>query len=96
MIDTAQGILLFVVVVLTILLVVLGVQVFFILREFRKTVNKANKVLDDTSSITGSVSGPLASFSSFSYLSTGMKIGSALLKLIKNKKNFFRELADDE
>ena len=96
MIDTAQGILLFVVVVLTILLVVLGVQVFFILREFRKTVNKANKVLDDTSSITGSVSGPLSSISSFSYLSTGMKIGSALFKFLKNKKNFFRELTDDE
>lgn len=40
--DIAQVALFVVIIVLAILLVALGVQVFFILREFRKTVSKAN------------------------------------------------------
>lgn len=47
MLDSAQSLLLIVIVVLTILLIVLGVQTFFILREFRKTLVKTNKVLDE-------------------------------------------------
>lgn len=83
MIDTAQAVLLFVLVVLTILLVVLGIQVLFILKELRKTVDKANKVLEDTGVITESVSGPIAKFSS---LSNGIKVGAALVSLLKGKK----------
>lgn len=63
--DIAQIALLIVIIILAILLVALGVQVFFILREFRKTVSKANKVLDNTNVITESVSSPLSSMSSF-------------------------------
>lgn len=91
MIDTAQGILLFVVVVLTILLVVLGVQVFFILKEFRKTVRKANKVLDDTSVITESVSAPMSSFSN---LSAGLKLGASVIRILKGKK-ILKKLAEE-
>ena len=40
MIDPAQAILFLVIIILTILLVVLGIQVFFILRELRKTLEK--------------------------------------------------------
>src|SRR5450759_4508350 len=45
MIDPAQTALFIVIIVLTVLLVVLGIQVFFILRELRKTITKVNKVL---------------------------------------------------
>lgn len=93
MIDTAQAILLFVVVVLTVLLVVLGVQIFFILKDFRKTLTKANKVLDDTSLITESVSGPISSFSN---LTAGIKLGSSILKLLKGKNRILKRLAEDE
>ena len=82
MIDTAQAVLLLVVVILTILLVVLGTQVFFILKEFRKTIYKANKVLDDAGSITESVSGPIAAFST---LAAGLKTGSFIATLLKKK-----------
>ncbi len=82
MIDTAQAVLLFVLIVLTILVLVLGVQVFFILRELRQTVTKANKVLDDASTITESVSGPLSTFSN---LATGVKTGALLAGLLKRK-----------
>lgn len=84
MVDTAQTALFLVIIVLTILLVVLGVQVFFILRELRVTINKANKVLDDTGVITESVSEPIANLSS---LATGVKIGSVIANILKKTKD---------
>jgi|SRR3989344_3653331 len=80
MIDSAQTILFIVIIVLTIFLLVLGVQVFFILRDLRKTVNKANKVLDNTNIITQSVSAPISSLSS---IAMGIKTGSSFLNLFK-------------
>lgn len=78
--DPAQVILIIVIVLLTGLLVVLGVQAFFILREFRKTVSKANKVLDNTNIITGSVSAPISSFSG---IAAGIKTAAPLLNFFK-------------
>ncbi len=82
MIDTAQAVLLFVLLILTILVLILGIQVFFILRELRQTVAKANKVLDDAGVITESVSGPIATISS---LTSGIKTGALLAGLLKRK-----------
>jgi len=83
MIDPAQTILFLVVVILTILLVVLGVQVFFILRGLSKTIEKANKVLDDTGVITESVSKPIASLST---LTMGLKTGATIAKILQGGK----------
>lgn len=82
MIDSVQLVLLLIIITLTVLLVVLGVQVFFILRDIGKAVTKANKVLDNAHVITDSISVPFASFAS---LTTGLKTGSflALVKLIR-------------
>lgn len=93
MLDTAQIVLLFVVIVLTLLLLVLGIQVFFILRELRKTLHKANKVLDDTSTITESVSGPIASVST---IMSGVKAGALIAGILKKKKHFFRSITKDD
>ncbi len=81
MIDPAQTALFLVIIVLTILLVVLGIQVFFILRELRITLTKVNKVLDDTSVITESVSKPISNLSS---LTMGLKTGATIAKLFGN------------
>lgn len=83
MIDPAQTVLFLVIIALTVLLLVLGFQVFFILRELRKTIEKANKILDDTGEITQSVSGPIASLSS---LAMGLKTGAVIAKLFNSKK----------
>lgn len=80
MIDSAQTILFVVIIVLAVLFSVLGWQVFFILRDLRKTVDKANKVLDNTSVITQSVSAPISSLSS---LVMGIKTGSSFINLFK-------------
>ncbi len=83
MIDPAQTVLFLVIIILTILLLVLGIQVFFILRELRQTVAKANKVLDDTGVITESVSGPIATLST---LAMGLKTGATLAGILNLKK----------
>jgi hypothetical protein len=78
--DIAQIVLFIVIVVLAILLLTLGIQVFFILRELRKTVFKANKVLDNTNIITESVSAPISSLSG---LAAGIKTGASIINLFK-------------
>jgi hypothetical protein len=75
-----------------VLLVVLGIQVFFILREFRKTVIKANRVLDDTSQITKNVSAPLASLST---LSNTLQ-ASSIFAIIKFVRGVLAKEKEDE
>jgi hypothetical protein len=65
MIDAVQLVLLIVITVLTVLLVILGIQVFFILREFRVTLRKTNRVLDNTEAITSNIEQPLNFVNSF-------------------------------
>jgi len=83
MIDPAQTALFIVIIVLAILLLILGVQVFFILRELRRTISKTNKILDDTGVITESVSTPLSSLSA---LATSIKAGARVAKFLRKKK----------
>lgn len=83
MIDFVQLILFVVIITLTALLVFLGIQVFFILKELRKTLEKTNGMLDSTGSIVENISKPIASLSSFSF---NFKAGTVLtvVKLIKS------------
>lgn len=82
--DAAQTALFVIIIILTILLVVLGVQVFFILRDFRKTIQKANSILDDAEGITQSISEPINTFST---LLMGLKTGAAFMDMFKSKKS---------
>lgn len=93
MIDTAQAVLLLVVVVLTSLLVVLGIQVFFILREIRRTISKANEVLDNTASITQAVTGPISALST---ITAGLKTGSIIGSILNRKKRIIDKVFGDE
>lgn len=78
--DIAQVALFIIIIILAILLIGLGIQVFFILREFRKTVSKANQVLDNTDVITKSVSAPISSLSG---IATGIKTVAPFLNFFK-------------
>lgn len=95
MIDTVQIVLLVVISVLTILLVVLGIQVYFILRELRRTVTKTNKILDTTEHITESVARPIDSVST---LIDGVSTGTVLTKAIQIGIKAFQKRSkhDDE
>jgi hypothetical protein len=92
MIDPAQTVLFLVIIILTTLLVVLGIQVFVILRELRKAVGKANKILEDTGIITESVSTPLATLSS---LMMGIKTGISAANLLKKASKFGERRIED-
>lgn len=91
--DSAQIILITVITLLAVLLVILGVQVFFILREFRKTLSRANKVLDNIGIITQSVSAPISSLSG---IAAGIKTGTALIgffkKILLNDKEGWKKM----
>lgn len=78
--DTIQALLMAVVIVLTVMLVVIGLQVFYILRELRRALMKANRVLDNTESITESVKTPVSSLSG---LIMGLKSGEAVMTILK-------------
>jgi hypothetical protein len=80
--DTAQILLVVVVSVLTVILSLVGFEVFLILKEFKKTVSKTNKILDDTGLISESVAKPIAGLSGFL---TGLKDSANLVKLLADR-----------
>jgi len=76
-------ILLFVVVtILTTLLSLAGIQVYFILKELRETMKKINRMMDDVNTITTSVAQPIAGVSGFLM---GLRSGSDIMKFILKK-----------
>ncbi|MCL4397784.1 hypothetical protein M1403_02015 [Patescibacteria group bacterium] len=83
MVDATQFLLVFVIVIITVMLSIICVQVYFILREFRQTLTKANKVLDDTGVISESVSKPISTLST---MLLGVKGGSAIVKALTEKR----------
>lgn len=64
MIDATQLLLGLVIITLTVMLAVIGFQVASILRVFRSTIEKMNKVLDDTGTVSESISKPINLISS--------------------------------
>lgn len=80
MLEPAQLLIFIVILVLTVLLIVLGIQVFLILRDLRVTINKTNKILDNADIITESIATPVSSLSS---LIMGIKTGAGMAGIIK-------------
>lgn len=92
MIDAVQLILLLVIITLTVLLVILGVQVFYILRDLRLTVRKTNKILENAEDITEGISGPVTAISSFVL---GTK-ATSLMSIVNFVKNLLGKDKDNE
>ncbi len=80
--DSTQLLLLIIIIILTVFLVVIGVQVFFILKELKITLTNLNKVLGDVGEITEKVKHP-ATF--FSALTQGLKTSLAIFESLKRK-----------
>ena len=77
--DLTQIIILSVIIVLTIFLVVLGLQVFFVLRDLRKTLFRMNRLFDDTDDLVSQVKKPIQSAGNFfTALATGAGIAHFL------------------
>lgn len=90
MIDFIQIILLSVIVIVTVVLVVIGAQVYLFIKEARQSLIKANKIIENTQMITESVSKPLSSLLS---LSTSVK-ASTLLSVAKLIKGLMSKSSD--
>jgi len=79
--DTTQIVLLSVIIVLSIFLVVLGVQLFFVLKDLRKSLSRMNRLFDDADQLVSEVKKPIAKASNlFMAFSTGASIVNILKK----------------
>lgn len=70
--------------ILTLLLVILGVQVWYILKEIRTAIFKTNTMLDDAKKVTGTVGD---SVSSMSGVVSGIKAALSVLKIFRKKND---------
>lgn len=90
MTDLIQILLIVVISLLTFILFIMGWEVFQILKEFKKSLEKMNKILDDTGRITEAVAEPAVELSNFllevKHGFTGLTHG---LEFLKKVKNFF-------
>jgi len=90
LLDPIQILLTVIVTTLTVLLVVIGIEIFRILREAKKTIERTNRILDDVEEITNAVSRPVEGMAS---LVAGIKQGTAVVKVLGK---LFHESKDDE
>lgn len=69
---------------LAILLIVLGIQVWYILKEMRISLQKVNKMLDDAGKVSGAVSEGVVGMTGFV---KGLKTGiNAITTLLRDKE----------
>lgn len=94
MIDITQFILISVVVSLTVVLIVIGIQTVAILKEFRNTVSKINKILEDTGLITESVAKPISVASGFLVGLKSRPLLQGVLKVLKKRSK--KEKVEEE
>jgi len=72
---------------LTLVFVAVGIYLVLVLKEFRETVKKANKVLDDVGGVTGAVSTPISTFAGIvSGLVESLKTVKSVNSLFGNPK----------
>ena len=81
MIDTVQILLTVVISVLTVLLTIIGIAVYQILKEFKKSVEKINLILDDSHRVSSAVAQPVEDVSEILH---GIKGGVRLFKTLAN------------
>lgn len=80
--DPVQLVIIIISLSLTILIVILGVQVFFILKEIRRSMQKMNKIFDDFGKVTGSVGEGAQHLSG---LVSGIKSGMSVFSQLRKK-----------
>lgn len=82
--DITQTVLLAVTIVLAVFLVVLGFQIYFVLKDVRKTLFKINTLFDEADQMIGRVKKPVENASGFiSALATGVGIANLIKKVQK-------------
>ena len=88
-VDSTQIVLLAVIIVLTVFLVVIGFQVYFVLKDLRRTLFRLNRLFDDADDLVGQVKKPIESAGRFDWffnLAAGVGIAHLLKKGSKDTK----------
>ncbi len=78
--DITQIVTLSVILVLTVFLVILGFQLFFVLKDFRKTLFKVNRLFDNADDLILQVKKPIEQAGS---VVTAMTAGVGIAQLLK-------------
>ena len=95
MINLTQVILVVVITTLTILLTFIGIQVVYILKDLRETLQKVNKIVGQAESLTAAISKPITGISSLvEGIQSSLKIAELLGYVKKNAKNAIGELPE--
>ena len=68
---------------LAILLIILGIQIWYILKEIRMSLQKMNKMLDDAGKVSGTISEGIVGMSGFV---NGLKTGISAVTSLLHKK----------
>lgn len=87
--DLPQTILLLVIIVVSVILIVIGVQIIGLLKDAKSTLHKADLILEDMSFLSRSLTRGSSTISHlFTSLESGMQLVGMVTKLIspKNKK----------
>lgn len=83
--DITQTVLLAVIIVLTIFLVALGLQVYFVLKDLRKTLTRVNHFIDSTQDLVDQAKKPIETAGNlFTSITAGVGIAH-LLKRVSDK-----------
>lgn len=84
--DAIQAILFSIIIVLTIFLVIVGLQAFFALKDLRKTLKKANKLMGDVDDIVAQIKKPIETAGNvFTAVTAGAGIAHIIKKLTGDK-----------
>lgn len=95
MINLTQVILVVVITTLTILLTFIGIQVVYILKDLRETLQKVNKIVGQAEALTTAISKPITGISSLiEGIQSSLKIAELLGYVKKNAKNAMEELPE--
>ncbi len=82
-----QGILIFILALLTLNLIAVGVYLILVLKEFRETIKKANLVLDNVHEVTDAVANPITTIAGIiSGVTNSIKAVKSISTLIDNSK----------
>ncbi len=80
--DIVQLVIIIISLILTALVVFLGVQVWFILKEMRLSLQKINKMLEDMTKVTGAIGNTATGMSG---ILSGIKTGLSVFSSIRGK-----------
>lgn len=81
--DPVQFIILLISVIVTAAILIIGYQVYQLLKDLRTSLRKMNRILDDTGDITESVKKPVDSLSN---LTSGIQAGISIVEKFAKRK----------